>query len=70
LVIPPVVVDGMAGGRSIHERIESEEVSKDPARSNRNEEIHMKKYVKPSLKGLGLLRAVTKYSVTFTFRPL
>jgi hypothetical protein len=31
--------------------------------TNLREEMLMKKYMKPSLKGLGLLRVVTKFSV-------
>jgi hypothetical protein len=48
----------------IRERIESGKSAPrtDPLKSKKHKEIRMKKYIKPSLKGLGLLRVVTKFS--------
>jgi len=51
------LVTGRLG--AIHGWIVSEEIDKDRSFTGRT---RMKKYVKPSLKGLGLLRLVTKYS--------
>jgi len=54
---------GWLRGLSSHERSESEEVREGsgPFKSN-EEKKRMKKYVKPSLTSLGLLRVVTQLS--------
>jgi len=51
---------------AVHERIVSARTDKDQSFIRR---IAMKKYVKPSLVGLGLLRLVTKYSYC-DFQPI
>jgi hypothetical protein len=48
-------------GKPIIERTESERELGN-VRLNRKEELRMKKYQKPALKGLGLLRIATKFS--------
>jgi hypothetical protein len=57
------VVDGVAEG-PLHprtDRVRRRQDGTGPLKSN-EEKIRMKKYVKPSLKSLGLLRVVTQFS--------
>lgn len=56
-----IVISLLDEGRlgAIHGWVESKEFDKDRSFTRR---ARMKKYVKPSLKGLGLLRLVTKLS--------
>jgi hypothetical protein len=58
------VVDGVAGG---HRFVNGSSFGKALRRTDPlklwQKEMFMKKYIKPSLTGLGLLRVVTKFSV-------
>ena len=54
---------GVAWGPSIRGRADLQRLARRPEPLIRQyKEIHMKKYIKPSLVGLGLLREVTKFS--------
>jgi|HubBroStandDraft_6_1064221.scaffolds.fasta_scaffold550588_3 hypothetical protein len=63
VMVIPHAIYGMPWGPSIRGRADLQRLARrtEPL-IRRYKEIHMKKYIKPSLVGLGLLRDVTKFS--------